>query len=142
MLLRRSKIMYFSKSMKASFFTMAMVLACATSFGQGVLQIYVPANPGDETPPGPGALIITNTPAVPADFTTTISDPPTQTFPGPNLPTTITLDNPTVNFPSMPDSSGSSDSLITPTPEPSAFALVGLGLGLIVIARKKIATQR
>ena len=133
--------MYCSKSMKASFVTMAMVLACATSFGQGVIVWNINNNPGDETPPGPGALIITNTSAVPADFTTTISDPPTQNFPGPNLPTTITLDNPTINFPSMPGSSDSSDSLVTPTPEPSVLALVGLGLGLIVIARKKITTQ-
>ena len=130
--------MYCSKSMKASFVTMAMVLACATSFGQGVIVWNINNNPGNETPPGPGALIITNTGAVPADFTTTISDPPTQTFPGPNLPTTITLVNPTVNFPSMPGSSGS---LVTPTPEPSALALFGLGLGLIVIARKKNTTQ-
>lgn len=131
--------MYYSKYMKASFIVMAMVLACASSFGQGVIVWNINNNPGNETPPGLGALIIANTPTVPADFTTTISDPPSQTFSGPNLPTTITLDDPTINFPSMPESSGSSDSLITPTPEPSAFALFGLGLGLIVIARKKIA---
>jgi len=133
------------KVMKWLFIIAAMVLACATSFGQGTIVWNINNDPGQETPPplgiwtASGPIIVTG---VPTDFSTDSgSSLSSETLPDFNEttssePITLISDETGIDFSSISDNSDSSDFLITAAPEPSPFAIVLLSVISLVLASK------